>query len=227
MKLQRHPVSIDIINFAPDNNNKRERHGCLLPNTIRSLFIGPSNCGKTSLLISLILSPVGLRFENLYIFSKSLYQPKYQYLDKIFKGLKHIGFHLFNNNCEIDPLDELEDNSIFIFDDVALVQQDPAREIFSMGRHKNLDAFYLSQSYAHIGKHLIRDNCNHLAIFRQDDTNLKHIYNDHVNSDMSFDQFKKMCNLCWSDKFGFLVIDKDLEMNRGKYRKGLSDFFIL
>ncbi|KYN09972.1 hypothetical protein ALC57_17910 [Trachymyrmex cornetzi] len=41
------------------------RHGPLLPNTIRCIICGSSNCGKTNALISLIESPHGVRFENL------------------------------------------------------------------------------------------------------------------------------------------------------------------
>ncbi|KAL7298968.1 hypothetical protein TKK_0008068 [Trichogramma kaykai] len=60
-----------------------------------------------------------------------------------------------------------------------------------MGRHKNVDSFYLCQSYAHVPKHLVRDNVNLLVIFRQDDVDLRHIYNDHVNTDMSYPVFKE------------------------------------
>ncbi|KAL6256683.1 hypothetical protein P5V15_012802 [Pogonomyrmex californicus] len=48
-----------------------------------------------------------------------------------------------------------------------------------MGRHSNVDCFYLCQTYARIPKHLIRDKANLLILFKQDGTNLKHVYNDH------------------------------------------------
>ena len=94
-----------------------------------------------------------------------------------------------------------------------------------MGRHKKVDCFYLCQSYAHIPKHLVRDNVNLLAIFRQDDMNLKHMYDDHVNSDMSITPFKDLYSKCWrDDKYGFLIIDKDKPMNGGRYKKGFDSF---
>ena len=96
-----------------------------------------------------------------------------------------------------------------------------------MGRHKNVDCFYLCQSYAKVPKHLIRDNVNLLAIFRQDDVNLKHIYDDHVNTDMSYNRFKELSGKCWGkDNYGFLVIDKDGALNDGRYRKGFDSFII-
>ena len=58
-----------------------------------------------------------------------------------------------------------------------------------MGRHADLDCFYLCQTYAKISKHLIRDNANLLILFKQDGTNLKRVYNDHVNTDMSYEDF--------------------------------------
>lgn len=66
-----------------------------------------------------------------------------------------------------------------------------------------------------------------MIIFQQDMTNLKHIYDDHVNVDMSFQKFKDLCAFCWKDKFGFLVIDKDCVMNAGRYRKGFDVFITI
>ena len=84
-----------------------------------------------------------------------------------------------------------------------------SRIFFCMGRLKNLDGFYLCQSYAHIPKHLIRDNVNLLIVFRQDDMNLNYVYNDHVNTDVPYTQFRDLCSSFWN-KHGFLVIDKEL-----------------
>ena len=61
--------------------------------------------------------------------------------------------------------------------------------------------------------------CNFLIIFPQDMRNLKHIYDNHVNSDMSFEIFQQLCSKCWIEKYGFLVIDKESLKNEGRYRK--------
>ena len=87
--------------------------------------------------------------------------------------------------------------------------------------------FLNCQTYAHIPKHLVRDNVNFLVIFRQDDVNLKHIYSDHVNTDMTYTQFKDLCSKCWrDDSHGFLTIDKDRSIDNGRYRKGFDCFAI-
>ncbi|XP_072395128.1 uncharacterized protein [Diabrotica undecimpunctata] len=38
-----------------------------------------------------------------------------------------------------------------------------------------------------------------ILLFKQDEINLKHIFDEHVSPDMSFDQLKKMCSECWRD----------------------------
>jgi hypothetical protein len=60
------------------------RHGRMLPNTIRGIICGSSNCGKTNVMLSLLESTHGVCFENVYVYSKLLHQPKYQYLEKLF-----------------------------------------------------------------------------------------------------------------------------------------------
>lgn len=67
-------------------NNKDElahfKHNKLLPNTIIALVVEPSNCGKTNVLLTSIKHPNGLKFDSIYVYSKSLQQPKYRYLEK-------------------------------------------------------------------------------------------------------------------------------------------------
>ncbi|KAG5314838.1 GVQW3 protein, partial [Acromyrmex insinuator] len=112
-----------------------EKTATSIATTIRAIICGPSNCGKTNVLISLLESPNGVRFENVYVYSKSLQQPKYRYLENLFTSIDEIGYFTFSNNSDIVPPSEAHPNSIFIFDDVACDKQDAVREYFSMGRH--------------------------------------------------------------------------------------------
>jgi hypothetical protein len=203
------------------------RHGPLLPRSIRGLIIGPSNCGKTNIIISLLLNPKGLRFENVYIYSKSLYQPKYEYLKKVLTPIKGLGFYTFSDTTNIVEPSHAKPNSIFIFDDIMCEKQDVIRSYFSMGRHRNVDCFYLAQTYSRIPKQLVRDNANFIVMFKQDEMNLRHIFSDHVSPDVTFQQFLDMCAKCWDNKYGFMVIDKDSELNAGRYRKGFDNYIYL
>jgi hypothetical protein len=79
MRIIKQKTSLNIEN----NDLVREdcvKHSLLFPSTMRCLVIGPSNCGKTNVIISLIEHPNGLKFKNIYVYSKSLYQSKYVYV---------------------------------------------------------------------------------------------------------------------------------------------------
>lgn len=225
MRLVKQETNINVRNLDfTQNNPNKIRHSLLLPNSIRALIVGPSNCGKTNVLLSLIESPNGLKFENIYLYSKSLYQPKYEYLKKLISSIKGMGYYTFTDNTDVISPDEAKSNSIMIFDDVACEKQNNIRSYFSMGRHKNIDCFYLNQTYTRIPKHLIRDNSNIIIMFKQDEMNMKHIYNDHVGGDMKFNKFIDICQECWKDRYGFLIISKDNEIETGRYRKGFDIF---
>lgn len=203
-------------------NGERKKHGPLFPNSIRCIVSGPSNCGKTNLIFQLLFDPNGINFENIYVFSKSLYQPKYKMLQKVLP--KEIGYFPFDDNTSVIKPSEAKPNSVIIFDDIACEKHDNIRNFFTMGRHSNVDIFYLGQTYSYIPKQLIRDNSNLLILFKQDDMNLNHIYRDHVNTDMTFSKFKELCTNAWGDKFGFVVIDKECELKNGRYRVGFDRF---
>lgn len=231
MQFVKQATSLPIFNVESGIFNEKKsssKHSVLLPNYIRCIVCGPSNSGKTNVIVSLLENENGLKFENLYIYSKSLYQPKYVYLKHLFKDMKEIGFYMFSHNEDVIPIEKVKPNSVFVFDDVICEKQSNMRSYFCMGRHKNIDCFYLTQSYTHVPKHLIRENANLLILFKQDDMNLKHIFQDlAISHDMSFEEFKLLCRTCWSDKYGFVVIDIERSVNNGKYRKGFDNFIKL
>lgn len=228
MNFIQHKVKLPVSNFdtVVEQEKKINRHGDLLPNTIRAVFCGPSNCGKTNSLLTLITHPNGLRFENVYLYSKSLNQPKYKFLKQLLESINGIKYFPYSEHEQVITPDDALPNSIMIFDDIACEKQNNVKAFFCMGRHKNVDCFYLCQSYAQVPKHLVRDNVNFLVLFQQDELNLKHIYDDHVNTDMNYNHFKDLCSSCWKDKHSFVVIDKDRGINEGRYRKGYDTFAI-
>ena len=229
MDFKEQSVKLPIENFdaVVEHDKRAKRHGDLLPDSIRAIFCGPSNCGNTNSLLALITHPNGVRFENVYVYSKSLNQPKYKFLNEILEPIEGVQyFSLSEHDAVVDP-DHTLPNSIMIFDDISCEKQDNVRAFFCMGRHKNVDCFYLCQTYAHVHKLLVRDNVNLLVIFRQDEVNLKHIYDDYVNTDMTYIQFKELCSKCSrDDKYSFLVLHKDREINDGRFRKGFDNFAI-
>jgi len=138
MKFVWQPLTIRITNCDDrlqlmKNNAEKRKHDAILPTTIRAIICGPSNCGKTNVLINLLESPHGVRFANVYVYSKSLQQLKYQYLENLLSSIDKICYFTFSNNSDIIPPSEARPNSIFVFVNVACDKQDTVREYFSMG----------------------------------------------------------------------------------------------
>jgi len=99
-------------------------------------------------------SKMFIYFQNVYI------NPNYEYLEKLVKPIKGMGYRTFSHNDGVLNPSVAKNNYIMIFYDEACEKQDNIRSYFSMGRHKNIDSFYLCQTYSHISKHFIRDNAN-------------------------------------------------------------------
>lgn len=225
MRVVKQPMALAVSNYDQYIGGgavQKEKHGPLLPNSLRCIIAGPSNSGKTNVLFNLIFDPNGLVFENIYVFSKSLYQPKYKFLSRVLP--KEIAYFPADDSSKVINPSQAKPNSLMIFDDIACEKHDEIRSYFAMGRHRNIDVFYLGQTYSRIPKQIIRDNANFVILFKQDDLNLRHVYTDHVNTDMTYDQFKKLCGEAWKDNHGFFVIDKDRDIFKGRYRIKLDSF---
>lgn len=226
MKFVKQTQTLQLNDICNEPLNKDFRHGKLLPSTIRCIICGPSNCGKTNLVVGLLLHENGLRFRNVYVYSKTLYQPKYVYLETVLKKIPGITYAKYKDNEEVLSPDDAKHDSIIIFDDVACEKQSNIRDYFAMGRHKYIDCFYLNQTYTKVPKQLIRDNANLIVLFKQDDINMKHIYDEHVNTDMTWSEFKNMCSKVWSTPYNYLVINKDCNKNNGCYRKNFDTYIL-
>src|SRR3977135_4221977 len=100
---------MDLLNFKVKWEEKKKFNNIdFLPNSIRGLLIGSSNCGKTTLLFKLLLGTSILDYNNLFIFSKSLNQKEYEL---IIEGFKH---HLTKEMIRgmFDNQKEFKDTSI-------------------------------------------------------------------------------------------------------------------
>lgn len=197
---------------ASSGKRPKFRHNELFPNNIRGMIIGPSNAGKTSLILDLITQANGLKFKNLYLFSETLEQSKYNFLRAIMAQLK--GTINFEESRSVYDIDEIQNESVIILDDIALGEN--IRPYFSRGRHKKLDTFYLVQSYLQCPK-IVRENTNFLIIFKTDIRNLKYIFEENyafIHAVSSFKEFVNLCNSIWTKNknkhsFDFISINKE------------------
>ena len=93
-----------------------------------------------------------------------------------------------------------------VFDDLLLVKQITCESYCVRGRHSNVDYFYLAQNYFKLPRQTIRESANFICLFPQDLKNLNHIFDDHVGSDMTKEEFRQLCNTAWEKQHGFVVI---------------------
>ena len=76
---------MEVKNLAWNENLSKRCNHPLLPQGIRGLIIGKSGCGKTTLIINLLLRSGWLDYNNINIFGKYLFQPEYHILKKSWK----------------------------------------------------------------------------------------------------------------------------------------------
>lgn len=226
MKFVKQLQSLNVSKICIEAQNTISRHGILLPNSIRCIICGPSNCGKTNLMIGLLLHENGLSYKNVYVYSKTLHQSKYVFLEQVLKRVPEVSFLKYTDGIKILSPHNAKPCSIMVFDDVACENQNNMRDYFAMGRHKHIDCFYLTQTYSKIPKQLVRDNANLIVLFKQDDINTRHVYDEHVNTDMTWDKFRKMCSKVWTDPYSYVVINKDCSKNNGRYRNKFDTFVV-
>ena len=86
-------------------------------------------------------------------------------------------------------------------------------ELFTRGRHENLDVYYISQSYFGLPRQSIRNNNDRLILFKQTLKDVQRMYYDIGGYGMLCSEFKEMCHKAWSEKFNYLRIDMTKKMN--------------
>ena len=119
-----------------------------------------------------------------------------------------------------------EKKNPMIFDDLLLEKQNTCEWYYVRGQHSNDDCFYLAQNYFKLPRQTIRENANFICLFPQDLKNLNHIFEDHVGSDMTKEEFRQLCKIAWKKQHGFVIIDLSSKKHNGKYRSGLDEFYI-
>ncbi len=105
---------MNIINFEVKHDTEPVHH-FLLPNNIRCIIFGPSSCGKTNLMLNLLLTEGYLNYDKLYIYSKSVNQEKYQLLkqwsDSIAKTTHQDTVTFMTSQDEIMPVNKHDKNT--------------------------------------------------------------------------------------------------------------------
>ena len=97
-----------------------------------------------------------------------------------------------------DPRELSSDKkNLMLYDDLLLEKQNTCER-----RHSNVVSFYLAQNYFKLPRQTIRENANFICLFPQDLKNLNHIFDDHMGSDMTKEEFTRLCKTSWENNTG-------------------------
>ena len=196
------------------DNNFRQIPGCeFMPDRcFRMLICAPSGCGKTNLLVHMIMKPL-LYYDKIYLYAKNLEQDKYRFLLEFFEPFsRKYGYDMIEaSNGDILPLSEMNDEhqKLVIFDDYLNTGTANDREIrnyFTNSRNKNCSCVYLSQSFYNTDK-TIRLNCSHYCIYDFPNTREK----NSICRDLGINE--KIYKYATNEPHTFLYSDKPRKFN--------------
>ena len=164
----------------------------------RHVIIGPSNVGKTYNMLK-VLEKIGNK-RPVHIITR--YPNQYP---------------IYKTTSDINPIKKYKE-SFVIFDNMSRARNSSQiDELFTRGRHEDLDVYYVKQSYFGLPRQSIRNNNDRLILFRQTLRDVRIMYYDIGAYDMKYDEYKEMCYFAWSEKFNYLCIDMG-KKNEGNYR---------
>jgi hypothetical protein len=222
---------ISIINF--DSTPSKKRAIDEFPDCVRCAIIGPSGSGKSNVLMTILMYKEPIK--AIYLCSRTAHQEKYKLLASLIAQCNKESLRKNNKTKKIaffqvtpdtlQPPSRTLKNSILIFDDCLADKQNKIAAHFQHSRHDNNSLFYLTQSYSKIPKKSgIRENFNMCILFKMDLVNLRQIYLELASDLSSFEQFRRMCDYCWSvDKYSFLTMDPENDNSKRRYRRNFEE----
>lgn len=119
VKVKGNDLIIEDFNklFIPQERDIQQ-NGPIFPNNVRCVICGPSGCGKTYLIICLFVHKNGVRYKNIYIYSKQYFNQNYKFLRKFFDGLNNTR----NYVDEIINTENVLPYPVYIFDDISFTK---------------------------------------------------------------------------------------------------------
>ena len=122
-------------------------HAEIFPRNIFCVIAGSTGCGKTNLIVNLLLQENKINYSDVYIYSPTLHQPAYIYFKHSYELMEKIIMNKTKHSVKIahfcdpaekqliDPVElDKKQNHVMIFDDVMLDDQTATKKYFCSGR---------------------------------------------------------------------------------------------
>jgi len=221
---------IDLLIPTPKNKNKNKHPLGDPPWSL--LVVGPSRCGKSNVVLNIILKWYSKAFDEFYLASETAYRPSSGWLTLI--------------QNDIIPESNVEDNfskaSEFLEtiierqketdgkDHVLVVLDDLAKEtktsvmleaLFTRGRHLNISTILISQVFYNVHPS-IRKNTSHMIIFRPTDSKELEALATELSGMQDKKEFKKMLLDVTKKLHDFLFVANNEPNLSMKYMKNFN-----
>lgn len=201
-----------LIRTPKVHNPNFKMHGITVP--FRMLIIGASGSGKTNWLLELIHRMSGT-FTNIVVCLRSKDEPLYNYLEsKIKEGLE---FYEVQSSTDIPNLDDLEPQTLIVFDDLISAGKDVQTKIaeyYIRARKKQVSCIYISQSYFAIPK-IIRQQANYIVLKKINSSKDLTLILKEFPLDIKIEELKRIYAEASKGIEQFLLID----INKNEFRK--------
>ena len=187
--------------------------------------IGASGSAKTNALLNLIKEQDDI--DNIYLYTKDLREPKYEFLIKKCEdaGIKHLndskGFIECSNTMDdvYENIDEYNPNKkrkiLIVFDDmIADIMtnkkfQAIIKELFIRCKKLSISLAFITQSYFSFPKNIRLNSTHYLIMKSKNKRELQNIATNHF-ADIDYKDFMKIYRECRKKPFSFLTIDTTL-----------------
>jgi uncharacterized protein YciU (UPF0263 family) len=194
------------------------------------LIVGSAGSGKTSTLSNLIFQMAC--YDRVYLFVKNPNEPLYEHLTDVYQELeeKH-GVELITVSNDLNDMPDLDTdidpkkNTLIVWDDMINEKSkelDRVASFFTRGRHKNLTACFVSQSYFATPKK-IRQNLTMVFFKQLSQRDLRLVLTEFA-SDKTVKELQAMYKKCDTSKVeNVFVLDQSPGQEEAfKYRCGFT-----
>jgi len=233
---------------SPISNNP-----LLWKRNFRLLICGASDSGKTNLLLQLLIGEL-LHYDRLFVFSKTLDQDKYVFLQQFFQDLFEqtkielhkklkstksgkFGFtsvdiesleptaRFFCNTDEMPNIDEIDSSTKSLFVFDDCMVGAQKRFIEIFSLGRNRNISAIYISqYFYQCPLLVRQNCSHFAMFGQPSKRQIQLLYRDLPIDIPIEKFLQFYQTAITEKYNFFYIDAQNRDPKLRFRKNFGEF---